>query len=53
MQTGIKTLKDFIKTCPNKTGVYRMLDKKNNILYIGKAKNLVKRLTNYVNLSFI
>ena len=51
MQTGIKTLKDFIKTCPNKTGVYRMLDKKNNILYIGKAKNLVKRLTNYVNLT--
>ena len=30
-------------------GVYRMLDKKNEILYVGKAKNLPSRLKNYIS----
>ena len=30
-------------------GVYRMLDKKNEILYVGKAKNLPNRLKNYIS----
>jgi len=30
-------------------GVYRMLDKKNEILYVGKAKNLPSRLKNYTS----
>jgi len=31
----------------NNPGVYRMLDKKNQVLYVGKAKNLPNRLKNY------
>jgi excinuclease ABC subunit C len=30
-------------------GVYRMLNKKNEILYVGKAKNLPNRLKNYIS----
>ena len=30
-------------------GVYRMLDKKNEILYVGKAKNLPSRLKDYID----
>jgi excinuclease ABC subunit C len=30
-------------------GVYRMLDNKNEILYVGKAKNLPSRLRNYIS----
>lgn len=40
---------DFIKHTPHTPGVYKMLDFNNNIIYIGKAKNLHKRLTNYTN----
>ena len=30
-------------------GVYRMVDNKNEILYVGKAKNLPSRLKNYIS----
>ena len=36
-----------VKTIPNKPGVYRMLDNNGEIIYIGKAKNLRKRIKNY------
>ena len=36
-----------VKTIPNKPGVYRMLDENGEIIYIGKAKNLRKRIKNY------
>ncbi len=32
---------------PNEPGVYRFLDRKEVIIYVGKAKNLKKRLTSY------
>jgi len=38
---------DFLKQLTQRPGVYRMLDKKSQILYIGKAKNLKKRVSNY------
>ena len=34
---------------PNEPGVYLMKDKLDNILYIGKAKNLSKRVKQYFN----
>ncbi len=37
----------LLKTMPNKPGVYLMKDRKKTILYIGKAKNLKKRLADY------
>ncbi len=36
---------------PSNPGIYKMLDKNENIIYIGKAKNLKKRLTSYFNSS--
>lgn len=44
---GILFLKDKVKTIPQTPGVYRMLNEKGDVLYVGKAKNLKKRLTNY------
>ena len=41
--------KDIIKQAPENTGVYIFKDKKGKSLYIGKAKNLKKRLLSYVN----
>ena len=31
---------ELIKNIPNKAGIYQYYDKKENLLYIGKAKNL-------------
>lgn len=36
-----------IKTLPEKPGVYQYFDKNGRILYVGKAKNLKKRVTSY------
>ena len=44
---GKDLIKSQLSNAPELPGVYRMLDSSNNILYIGKAKNLKNRLTQY------
>jgi excinuclease ABC subunit C len=39
--------KTFLQTIPHKPGVYCMLDKTSNVLYVGKARHLKKRLASY------
>ena len=40
-------LKEKIRTLPDEPGVYRFLDESGSIIYIGKAKNLKRRVSQY------
>ncbi|MGI6711823.1 MAG: GIY-YIG nuclease family protein [Bacillota bacterium] len=40
-------LKETLKELPQKPGVYLMMDSRGNIIYIGKAKNLKNRVSQY------
>lgn len=42
-------IRNLLKTLPTQSGVYRFFDKDNNIIYIGKAKNLKNRVSSYFN----
>ena len=47
VQYGPELIADFVSRLPHKPGVYRMFDEHKNVLYVGKAKNLRKRVTAY------
>lgn len=47
---GVSFLIQRLSHISARPGVYRMLSKHNTVLYVGKAKNLKKRLTNYTHL---
>ncbi len=46
---GKEIIKKELPLIPKLPGVYRMLNEKNEILYVGKAKNLIDRLKSYVS----
>ena len=47
-EAGKEVIKKELPLIPKLPGVYRMLNHKNEILYVGKAKNLPNRLKSYV-----
>ena len=47
-EIGKEVIKKELPLVPKLPGVYRMLNEKNEILYVGKAKNLPNRLKSYV-----
>ena len=47
LESGKLLVKSKIKNIPNSPGIYKFLDNKNKIIYIGKAKKMSKRLQNY------
>jgi excinuclease ABC subunit C len=49
LDAGLAYLKDQLRRLPQSPGVYRMLDRRGDALYVGKAKNVRKRVTSYTN----
>ncbi len=45
--SGPEVIRAFVKTLPAAPGVYRMLDAEGGVIYVGKARSLKARVTNY------
>ncbi|MGI9356739.1 MAG: excinuclease ABC subunit UvrC [Rhizobiaceae bacterium] len=46
-KSGPEVIADFVRHLPKKPGVYRMMNAANDVLYVGKARNLRSRVQNY------
>ena len=53
IEKGKDVIRKKIINLTNNPGVYKMLSEKNEILYIGKAKNIPNRLKSYISESYL
>jgi excinuclease ABC subunit C len=47
LQAGVAAIREVVQTLPTRPGVYRMLDARGEVLYVGKARVLRNRVANY------
>jgi len=46
---GVSAIRRALRTAPGAPGVYRMIDTRGEVLYVGKAKNIRKRVASYTH----
>ena len=51
VRRGVAVIKKYWKHAPNGPGVYRMIAESGEVLYVGKAKNVRKRVASYTRLA--
>jgi excinuclease ABC subunit C len=51
LEKGVAAIREVLKTLPRRPGVYRMQDSRGDVLYVGKARALKNRVTNYTQVA--
>src|SRR5687767_13836652 len=51
LEAGVAAIRNVLKTLPRNPGVYRMQDARGDVLYVGKARALRNRVTNYTQVT--
>ncbi len=51
LEAGVAAIRNVMKTLPARPGVYRMQDARGDVLYVGKARGLKQRVTNYTQVA--
>jgi excinuclease ABC subunit C len=51
LEAGMAAIREVLNTLPTRPGVYRMQDKRGDVLYVGKARSLKSRVSAYVQIN--